>query len=188
MYFKEFSAYFDRILQEKGYQKIADLQQADIEIRFKYGISQGATSINTFSTPIYEYIGGETYTITETSTDSTGNITTRKHSIRIPTTYQQTGTAIETSSYTVYNRTASLEARIVNKENAGLEGKVIWNTTIYSVGEISDLRQIMPYLAAAAAPYIGKNSSQQQTVILKRDDPKISGVTPSHASSALNDM
>jgi hypothetical protein len=51
--------------------------------------------------------------------------------------------------------------------------KPVWNINVHSVGESSDLRAIMPYLAAAALPYLGENSGQEQQLELGPEDPVI---------------
>lgn len=77
------------------------------------------------------------------------------------------GTSIETCSYTIFNRTVSLEARIISEHDKDESEEIsekttppAWSIYIYSIGESNDLRLVMPYLAAAATPYIGKNTGQ----------------------------
>jgi hypothetical protein len=174
LFFREFSRYFDAVLQQKGYEKAASLENADLEIFFKYGISDGRTGIYSYPSPIYDFVGGEFITITENAGGTTGQKVTTIH---IPARLQQVGTDVQTRSYTLYNRTVSLEARTVTKsaESSAQRQKnpLVWNTYIYSVGESNDLRKVMPYLAAAAAPYIGLNTGQQITVDLKHDNPEV---------------
>ena len=49
----------------------------------------------------------------------------------------------------------------------------MWNVNIHSVGESNDLRAIMPFLAAATMPFLGKNSGLQQSLTLAEDDPLV---------------
>lgn len=167
LFFREFAAYFDRALSAKGYQRVGERGAADIIIAFSYGVSDGRTGINTFSFPIYESFGGETIVMTET--DSAGNVTRR--TVTIPPRYQIVGTQLESQTYTVYAHTALLEARLPATE--GQTGKLLWKTVITSVNESNDLRTIMPYLAAAAAPYLGGNTGEQKRIELKPDTPAV---------------
>lgn len=169
LFFREFSRYFDTILQDAGYTKVSNRDEADLDIVFKYGISDGRTGVYSYTSPIYDFVGGESITITEKSSETAGQKVT---TIRIPSRLERIGTSIETRSYTLYNRTAALEARMVNGAK-GDKSPILWSIYIYSVGESNDLRKIMPYLAAAAAPYVGKNSGQQITVELKPDNPEV---------------
>ena len=170
LYFREFSRYFDMILKDAGFTKVANRDEADIEILFKYGISDGRSGVYSYTTPIYDFVGGESITVTE-KTNGAGEqkVTT----IQIPARLERIGSSIETRSYTIYNRTAALEAKAISKETEEQKQPLLWQVYIYSVGESNDLRYVMPYLAAAAAPYIAKNSGQQITINLKPDDPVV---------------
>lgn len=174
LYFQEFRRYFDYILQKQGYNKAQDSANADIKIMFQYGMSDGRTGIQTFSWPIYETFGGQSYTITEKSTDSSGQTVTTRRTVHVPAYVRQVGSSYETRSYTLYNRYVNLTAFPIDADiESGAGITPIWNINIHSVGENSDLRAIMPYLAAAAYPYVGKNSGQQQILDLSANDPVV---------------
>lgn len=176
LFFREFSRYFDAVLQQDGYEKVSRLEDADLDIFFKYGLSDGRTGVYSYSSPIYDYVGGESITITENTAGTGGQKVT---TIQIPARLERVGSDVQTRSYTLYNRYASLEARTVAKDKGeqSLEQRqknpLVWSIYIYSVGESNDLRKVMPYLAAAAAPYIGLNTGQQITVPLKNDNPEV---------------
>lgn len=174
LYFQEFRTYFDHILEKNGYVKVDNRSDADIEIQFHYGVSDGQTGIQHYSWPIYETFGGERVTITERITDGSGNTQTINRTVYIPAQVRQVGSAHEAQSYTFYNRYMNLAAFPVDaadREKAST--KPIWNVNVYSVGESDDLRAIMPFMAAASAPYLGKNSGQQQQVLLPANDPMV---------------
>ena len=170
LYFLEFSRYFDHVLTKQGYAKVDDPANADIKIIFQFGISDGRTGLQTYSWPIYETFGGQTYTITEKSTNNSGQTVTTQRTVYIPAQVRQVGSTYETRSYTIYNRYANLTAL---PTSANGQTTPLWNINIHSVGENSDLRAIMPYLAAAASPYIAKNSGQQKTLELTADNPLV---------------
>jgi hypothetical protein len=175
LYFREFSRYFEQILKTKGFTRVKDRTEADMEIAFRYAISDGRTAVYSYTSPIYDFVGGETITITERASTSTGQQKTT--TITIPARLERIGTSVETRGYTVYTRTAILEARKLNDngEMGAGEGEspILWNTFMHSVGESNDLRSVMPYMAVAATPYIATNSGQQVTVNVKRDDPAV---------------
>jgi hypothetical protein len=171
LYFQEFSRYFQTVLQQQGYTRVSDKKDADLEIRFNYGLSTGRTGISTFAWPLYETIGGETITITEKTTNASGKPVTTTRTIRLPARVERVGTSLESRSYTLYTRSAGLEARLLNKD--GSVGEVVWVVNINSVGESNDLRAIMPYLAAASAQFIGKNTGQQRVIELEKNDPRV---------------
>lgn len=171
LYFQEFRRYFDHLLAKNGYTRVEAKQDADLEIRFRYGVSDGTTGIQHYTWPIYETFGGERVTITERITDSSGDTRTINRTVYIPPQVRQVGTAYEASSYTYYNRYVNLVAFPVAGD--GQQQTPAWNLSIYSVGESNDLRAIMPFLAAASEPYLGKNSGQQQSVTLAHDNPLV---------------
>ena len=168
LYFQEFRIYFDHLLSKNGYIKADDAKDADLEIRFHYGVSDGTTGIQHYSWPIYDTFGGEQVTITERITDSSGTRTIRR-TVYIPPHIRQIGSAHEAQSYTIYNRYLNLAAFPVKGNTT--TSSPLWNLNIYSVGESNDLRAIMPYLAVAANSYLGKNSGQQQSLTISSEDP-----------------
>lgn len=171
LYFQEFSRYFQLVLQKQGYTRVADKTQADMDIQFKFAVSDGRTGIATHSWPIYETVGGEMITITEKTVDSSGNPTTTTRTIRLPARVERVGTSVETRSYTLFNRSAVLEAYQLTKD--GNKGEMLWMVQMSSIGESDDLRNLMPYLAAASARFIGANTGQQFQVTLDQKDPLV---------------
>jgi len=170
LYFQEFRRYFDYVLQKQGYLKADSRQDADIEIRFSYGVSDGKTGVQTFSWPIYETYGGDSYTVTEKITDNNGNTSTIRRTVYMPPYVRQVGNSVEMSSYTLFNRYANLAAFPISHSETNTVTP-LWNLNVYSVGESDDLRVVMPYLAAASFPFLGKNSSQQLSVTMREDNP-----------------
>jgi hypothetical protein len=173
LFFQEFSTYFVQALKAKGYRRVDDRSQAQILIHFNYGVSGGRSGIETYSWPIYETVGGETITYIETKTDASGTKTTTKGSVSVPLRVQRVGSQIESRSYTVYTHHVVLEAHSLASDDKTQEGPLLWKTMVHHVSESNDLRASMPYMAAAAAPYLGQNSGKQRTVTLKPDAPEV---------------
>lgn len=171
LFFREFSAYFIPILAQKGYQRVEDRKDADMEIFLRYAVSEGRTGISTFSHPVYETIGGNTINIIETKTDESGTTTTTRSTVHIPVQTLYVGTSVESRSYTLYTSSAALEAYTIKPA-----GQILWKTLMSSTSESNDLRTLMPVMAAAAAPYLAGNSGAAKTIQLKHDDPKISAI------------
>lgn len=174
LYFQEFRTYFDHLLSKSGYVQVNDRKDADIVIRFHYGVSDGKTAIQHYSWPIYETFGGERVTITERITDSGGNTQTINRTVYIPPVVRQVGSAHEAQSFTYFNRYISLATFPAGTadDDRNMQNP-LWNINVYSVGESDDLRAIMPFLAAASYPYLGKNSGQQQSITLSNEDPLV---------------
>jgi len=171
LFFREFSAYFIPILAEKGYQRVDSRKDADMEIFFRYAISEGRTGVNTFARPIYETIGGNTINITRTRTNEAGATTTTRSTVYVPLQTIYAGTILESRSYTVYTSSAALEAYKIKPA-----GKILWKTLMNITTDSNDLRTTIPIMAAAAAPYLAGNSGAAKKIRLTPDDPKISAI------------
>jgi len=170
LFFREFSAYFIPILAEKGYQRVDSRENADLEIFFRYAISEGRTGVNTFARPIYETIGGNTINIIRSRTNGSGTTTTRS-TVHVPLQTLYVGTVIESRSYTLYTSSAALEAYKIKPA-----GKILWKTLMNITSDSNDLRTTMPIMAAAVAPYLAGNSGAAKKIRLRQDDPKISAI------------
>ena len=183
LYFQEFSRYFHWLLKQAGYRQVTDQQQPDLNIRFAYNLSDPETGVASYSWPIWETFGGETIVITETST-SGGVITTTRRKVHIPVRTIRTGTAYETRSYTLYTASVHLAAYA---KGAAPDSKPLWQLSAYTITDSSDLRSLMPYLAAASASFLGKNSGQEQRLVIRADDPlvkQLQALVPKPATAA----
>ncbi len=170
LFFREFSAYFVQLLTNKGYQRVKTRDRADIEIFFRYGVSDGRSGVHTFMHPIYETVGGNSIQFTETKTDSSGTTTTTG-TVHIPASYQYVGTAVESRRYTVFTSSIALEAYSVP---AGQDApSILWKTLVSSTSDSNDLRAIIPVMAVAVEPYLAGNSGKQQSISIKYEDPKV---------------
>lgn len=177
LFFREFSAYFIPLLTQKGYRRVASRELADIEIFFRYNVSDGRSGIHTFAHPMYETLGGNTISYTETKTDAAGVTTSTRGTLHIPLHTQYIGTRVESHSYTLYTSSAALEAYTVSRPNSeNTQPVALWKTLMSSTSISNDLRSIIPVMAAAAAPYITSNSGSAKTVRLKPDDPQVMAI------------
>ena len=172
LHFREFSRYFQAILQDHGYQKSTG-KDAPIAIYFSYGVSPGRTTQYTTTLPIYDWVGGDTIVYTETTKDEKGKTSSTTRTITTPARQRLVGMSVDTSQYTVFTRFVTLTAK---RYRAGLkpsEMPTLWETRITSIGPSSDLRALMPVMAAAAAPYIAADTGEIKSVKMKKDDPRV---------------
>ncbi len=172
LHFREFSRYFQTILQQHGYRKSTD-GKAPIAIYFSYGVSPGRTTQYTTTTPIYDWVGGDTIVYTETSKDEKGETTSTTRTITTPIRQRLIGMSVGTGQYTVFTRFVTLTAKRYRRGKKPGEMPTLWQTRITSTGPSSDLRALMPVMAAAAAPYIAADTGEVRVVKIKRDDPRV---------------
>lgn len=172
LYFREFAAQFQRILNAKGYVEVPTRAAADIAITLSYGTSSGHSELYSYVRPIYHVSGGENIGYREVKTDADGKKTETISTIYVPLRTQVVGYATEVNSQTLFTHFAVLEGNSLADGGAS-DGKQLWKTTIRLVDPSNDLRRLMPYMAAAAAPYVASNTGAVQTVELKPDDPRL---------------
>lgn len=171
LYFREFAAQFHRILNAKGYVEATGRADASIAITLSYGTSSGHNELYSYLRPLYHVSGGENITYKEIKTDSAGLKTETISTVYVPLRTQVIGYSTELNSQTVYTHFAILEAEaLVNGEATG---KQAWKTTVRLIDPSNDLRRLLPYMAAAAAPYLASNTGAMQSVELKPDDPRV---------------
>ena len=171
LYFREFAAQFHRILNAKGYAEATGRADASIAITLSYGTSSGHNELYSYLRPLYHVSGGENITYKEIKTDSAGLKTETVSTVYVPLRTQVIGYSTELNSQTVYTHFAILEAEaLVNGEATG---KQAWKTTVRLIDPSNDLRRLLPYMAAAAAPYLASNTGAMQSVELKPDDPRV---------------
>lgn len=173
LHFREFSRYFQTVLQDHGYHETTD-KDAPIAVYFSYGVSPGRTTQYTTTTPIYEWEGGDTIVYTETKKDKKGKTTsTVTSTVTTPARQRLVGMSVGTSRYTVFTRFVTLEAKRYQAGGKPKDMQTLWKSKITSTGPSSDLRALMPIMAAAAAPYIGVDTGETKVVKMKKDDPRV---------------
>ena len=171
LYFREFAAQFRRILTAKGYVEATARADADLAIMLSYGTSSGHNELYSYLRPIYDIRGGENITYKEIKTDSSGLKTETISTVYVPIRTQLVGYTTELNSQTLYSHFAILEAEAL--ANGQPTGKQIWKTTLRMLDPTNDLRHLLPYMAAAAGPYLGGNTGTMQYIELKPDDPRV---------------
>lgn len=170
LFFREYSRYFRKILADKGYELASDKQSADLVIRLRYGMSEGKTEHYMYSTPIYDWTGYNTLVSEEITTDATGTSTKIK-TRHLPPRERIVGTEVHHGSYISYVARVVLKARSIESD------KPAWQTVVHAVTGSDDLRSVMPYLAAAATPYMGKNTNGAIRIKLNVDDSRVLELT-----------
>jgi hypothetical protein len=175
LYFREYGKYFLEVLKKNGYRQVHQPGVADLAIYFSYGITGGTEVHYTYTRPVYATVGGETVDIRETETDPAGRKIKTTKTVTIPSTTRVVGVETRRESYTVFTAHAILEAEEIH----GTEGQTdnsmetLWKTTITTTSKLDDLRRIMPIMAAASVPYLGKNTGEIVTVELRDGDAQV---------------
>lgn len=164
LYFREFSNHVHNTLYQRGFRQVSGAGDAKIKIYFSYGVTAGATQHYVTSTPIYDWVGGDTVTRRVTKEDASGKTVSRKtEDIYLPHRERIVGYDRSMHSYTPYTSHVILDAR-----NA-VSDAPIWKITVTASGDDSgDLRRTMPVLLDAGAPWIARDTKGVVTVKVQK--------------------
>ncbi len=167
LYFKEFSRYAQQALKEAGLHSANPGESAQQKIYFSFGINSGVTESHTYSTPVYEYTGGESISIKE-KTIRNGVIDTTTTELYAPYRYQLVGRELRSSETTTYKSYIRLEGRSHDEQ-----AKQLWMITVEANSSSDDLRVLIPLMLSKAQPFIGKNSGKIIEIKTSPSDPAI---------------
>ncbi len=172
LYFKEFASHFRPILVAKGFTEVATREAADFEIALSYGTSSGRAEYYTYTRPIYHVTGGDQIRYREVRTDASGQKTETTGTFYVPVRTEVIGYTSELNSQTVYTSYVILEATVSAAENGATVRKPLWKTTLRLTDPSNDLRQLIPHMAAAGAPYIATNTGASIKIELPKTAPQ----------------
>ncbi len=161
LYFQEFSRFAHHALKKLGAIPTESEETATLKVFFSYGSNNGISERYTYSTPIYDYVGGDTYTIRETDTQNQTSTT----EVYVPYQRRIVGREYHTQTITRYQSYMRIEGR-KNDEQSTQQ----WMVTVEAVSDINDLRQLLPIMMSRAMPYIASNSEQVLNISVKYDD------------------
>lgn len=166
LYFQEFSRFARYALEQAGLQAASSSASADQKVYFSFGVNSGTTKRQTYSAPIYEYVGGDTITIKEHATRN-GSIDTNTTQIYVPYRFKLIGRESRSRKITTYQSYLRLEGR----DNA--DDRQLWMITVETNSDSSDLRMLIPLMLSKAQPYIGKNSGRAMQIKTSANDQQV---------------
>ena len=168
--FQEVSQYIKTALSGRGYYEAPAIDNADMVIDVSYGVSEPQTDFKTKTSPIYGRSSGGFKTISTPVIDRNGNVRYVNSTVFTPSRVEMIGVQeqiIPIITYEKYLRMTSRDNRdIVNKESP----TQVWSIYVKNKDESEDLRKYVPLMAAAAIPYVGENTENQQEIRIKEED------------------
>lgn len=170
--YMEFESYTDRALQDLGFFKASDNDQAEVLIILSYGITDPLVYNYTYEVPIYGQTGissshtsGNVYSFSNGASYSANTSYTPSYGVIGSKTCIGTGVS--------YKRYLSLIGMDVDHYKLTNEVKDLWHTDISSVGESGDLRKVFPILLGAAKEHIASNTGQKIIITLSEKDNRV---------------
>lgn len=170
--FREFAAYVDRLLSEKGFVKVEDFQDADVAVLMVYAIGDPETYLSTYSTPVWGKTGVSS-SETKGDVSSYGGRSTYSSSTKYKPSYGVTGYKTHVRTDVSFTRFLSLSAYDVSAFVREGRTSQVWSARVSSTGSTNDLRFVFPYMVAAMKPYLGFNTGRKIAVELSADDPRV---------------
>lgn len=157
--FKEVGAYVRRVLASNDFIETETDEKAKVAIYLDYGVGDPKTKVVALPTSTTSsYYGG-----------MSGGWGISSGVGYVPT------------SYTIYTKFISLEARDAEIYRTQKKKRSLWQITATLDSQENDLRGALPFLVAAAKSYIGTNTEKKLTVKLYADDVavlEVKGVRP----------
>ncbi len=176
--FKEYSSFIAKGLREKNYKITSIPSDADLAVFIGYAISEPNTQTTTFQMPIYGQTG---YSSSQTVGSYNSYSGTYYGSTSYTPTYGITGYTPVTTTTTYFTRALVVYAYEIMKQNEEVKlGSQAWKTECFSTGTSGDLREVMPYLAAAAKDYLCQNTGKALQLTINANDKSIVEFTGIH--------
>jgi len=180
--FVEFSNYIKKGLTQNGAVIVNKVEDADILVTLRYGISDPKEHTYNYSVPIFGQTG-----VASSTTNATGQFF--KTGPFISGGYS--GTTTYTPSYGVIGSSTQQETIVSFLRYFVLEAydlityretkKIVqlWKISVSSVGGSGDLRRIFPVLVAGSAPYFGRDTGHKIELEIGDDDASIVAIKES---------
>lgn len=170
--YKEYAAYVERALFDKGFIKSNNMEAANVAIFLVYGIGDPQEHQFTYSIPIWGQTG-----VASSSTIGTintfGNTGTYSATTTNTPTYGIVGSSTHTGTRITYFKYLWLDAVDLDEYRRTEKVNQLWKTMVTSTGSSGDLRQVFPVLVGAAKEYFGTNTGKKVQVTLFENDKRV---------------
>lgn len=142
--FGKYSSLLIKVLGSKGYIQPYSSNSANQTIYFDYGIDKVKEETRTYSEPNISFGFYHNY-------------------------YHPFWNDFRYSSYTTYQKSYTLYNRYIEILAKNKSGKELWRVDVFSIGESTNLKKIIPILIKASTEYIGKDTDKPIQLIIKED-------------------
>ena len=164
--FQEYAHTLEKAISPRGYYRIPGDQilSARISITLSYSSSDPIRTRNISTSPVYGQVGYK-------------SITHEGNTLKLDPAYGVVGTRTNVETEISYHHTLTLEAQELYFNSQGKVDptltKQVWKTDIGCTSDTANIRELIPAMLAAAAPYVGTNSRQEITRNISSDDPLV---------------
>ncbi len=165
--YREAADYVRTALSSKGLYEAQNQDRADMIVELDYGLEKPRTKIKNVSLPVYAQTGGGVRYEQVPVSDTRGNISIRTVAVYEPPRSEIIGYDDAPREVTMYDKYLRLTARENKPASEGRAPTEFWSVNVSAEDESKDLRKYLPILASATAEYVGKDTTNEQTVKIK---------------------
>jgi len=171
--FQELASIVSRGLIDRGYVRAASGEKADLVIMAGAEVSDPLTENRRFSEPIYHRTGGYSRVIRRPVIGDDGKVKKYVYSdVYVPPRSYFAGYIPRNENITVYEKVLYLSAREASTDK-GKPGDEVWTLQVKSRDTSTDLRAYLPYMMAAALPYLGERTQGEVEIVIDDEDPAV---------------
>jgi hypothetical protein len=174
---KEYLVAVKRLLVDKGYKIVNDVEDSDQVVLIGFGISEPQTTTSDFVAPVYGMISSGV----TTQSFGTASVFGRHGSVfgygsAVSHTGPQYGVVAvqkKTVSHTYFDRYLVLTAYDTKSFKESEKEQMVWKSVVSSRGPSDDMRDIFPFLVVAMSDYVNVSSRKKVTWSLADNDPRL---------------
>lgn len=169
-------------LEGKGMHRAKDIASADLLIELTFGVGEPREVMEVRSYPETHWHPGFSYAIRIPIYDKNGLIVSYQNRVvrEPPRSYTYWDERVDSSTiFEKYLEIAAYDNRLGSAVN---DPEQIWGLVITNADYSDNIREYLPYMIAAALPYIGEDTGSQIHVSLKQDDPTVNFIRDPDAS------
>lgn len=175
--FQEAADYVRTALSSKGMYEAPEGTEPDLTVEVDFGMEEPRTKYYTVSEPVYAIVGGGTRTVYVPVRDPSGKIVYVPRVVYDPPTRELVGFQDRVVATTVFEKYLRVSAREVEGGEGDRPPQEAWSVYVSNEDESDDLRKYVPLMVSASMDSINQNSSNQQEIVLKDDDERVTFVT-----------
>jgi hypothetical protein len=173
LFFKEVSRQLTPALADAGFRPAANPANAGLQIKVRAVLSDPLVETRSYSEPIYFDSPGYVQTVRVPIVGEDGKV------VRYAYSRYWTGPRTRFAGYvdrdrqlTVYDKILELSAERLDQSGEPVEE--VWAIRLRLRSESTDYRSALPYILAAAQPYIGSRTDGEIKVAIREDSPDVS--------------
>jgi hypothetical protein len=173
LYFREAARYVGTALEGKSLFEAESKSRADVLIAVDFYVGEPRESVRVYSTPRTYWRPGYSFVVSVPVYDRRGVFVGYRQRVVHEPGRSYTRWDERLTSVTEYEKTLTISA-YENRPGQRLEDlKQLWSVDVTRIDGNEDIRRLLPYMTAAALPFMGEDTGSMIGVSIKETDPKL---------------